>query len=169
MELTRMSSLPTNGRWRLVLALSLAGGALALAGCGSREEAETAAKAAPTPSDLVAGQPEIHGAELKTVEITHPLNPQWVATGVGIYEMKCLPCHKLTGDRLVGPGWAGVTKRRKPLWILNMITNVDVMLAKDEEAQKLLELCLVRMPNMNITPEEARSLLEYMRHNDGEK
>jgi len=83
--------------------------------------------------------------------------------------MKCLACHKLTADRVVGPGWAGVTKRRQPLWIMNMVTNVDVMLAKDEEAQKLLELCLVRMPNMNVTADEARQLLEFMRHNDGEK
>ncbi|HAK78793.1 MAG TPA: cytochrome C, partial [Runella sp.] len=29
--------------------------------------------------------------------------------------------------------------------------------------------CLVRMPNQNITAEEARSVLEFMRKNDGEK
>jgi hypothetical protein len=52
---------------------------------------------------------------------------------------------------------------------MNMITNVDMMLDTDEEAQKLLELCLVRMPNQNITTEEARQVLEFMRHNDGEK
>lgn len=151
-----------------LLLLSLTGIAFTFAGCGSKEEAEKSAKEVPSPVELSAQQPEVHGVEIKTVEITHPLNQQWVAAGKGIYEMKCLPCHKLTGDRLVGPGWAGVTKRREPLWILNMVTNVDMMLAKDEEAQKLLELCLVRMPNMNVTPEEARSILEFMRHNDGE-
>jgi hypothetical protein len=50
-----------------------------------------------------------------------------------------------------------------------MITNVDMMLEKDTEAQKLLEQCLVRMPNQNITEKEARSVLELMRKNDGEK
>ncbi len=100
--------------------------------------------------------------------MTKPLKPEWVAAGKAIYEMKCLPCHKLTNVRLVGPGWAGVSKRRQPLWIINMITNVDMMLAKDEEAQKLLELCLVRMPNLSISPEDARSILEFMRSNDGE-
>jgi hypothetical protein len=45
---------------------------------------------------------------------------------------------------------------------------VDQMLAEDAEAQKLLEMCLVRMPNMNVSLEEARQLLEYMRANDGE-
>ena len=29
-------------------------------------------------------------------------------------EMKCLSCHKLSDERLVGPGWAGVTTRHQP-------------------------------------------------------
>ena len=52
---------------------------------------------------------------------------------------------------------------------MNMITNVEMMLASDAEAQKLLEQCLVRMPNQNITQDEARHILEFMRSNDGEK
>jgi hypothetical protein len=50
-----------------------------------------------------------------------------------------------------------------------MITNVDVMLETDPEAQRLLEDCLVRMPNQNLTLDEARKVLEFQRHNDGEK
>jgi hypothetical protein len=92
-----------------------------------------------------------------------------VTKGKATYDMKCLACHKLDETRVVGPGWSGVTKRRKPVWIMNMITNVDMMLEKDEEAQKLLEQCLVRMPNQNITEPEAREVLEFMRSNDGEK
>jgi len=151
----------------LVLAASL-GGLLAFTGCGTREQAEAAAKSAPKPDEILARTPEVHGVEIKSVEITRPLKQDWVAVGKSIYEGKCLACHKLTADRLVGPGWAGVTKKRQLVWIMNMITNVDVMLEKDAEAQKLLELCLVRMPNQNVTPEDARKILEFMRHNDGE-
>jgi hypothetical protein len=43
------------------------------------------------------------------------------------------------------------------------------MLEKDAEAQKMLEECLVRMPNQNITQDDARKILEFMRSNDGEK
>jgi hypothetical protein len=50
-----------------------------------------------------------------------------------------------------------------------MITNVDMMLEKDAEAQKLLEQCLVRMPNQNISIADSRSILEFMRSNDGVK
>ena len=52
---------------------------------------------------------------------------------------------------------------------MNMITNVDMMLEKDPEAQRMLEECLVRMPNQNLTKEEARMVVEFQRSNDGEK
>lgn len=131
-------------------------------------------KKEPKPVDvqeLTKNQPETHGAEIKEgdVKITNPLDTGWVAAGKRIYELKCQPCHKLTGDKLVGPGWLGVTKRRTPVWILNMITNVDMMLETDPEAQKLLELCMVRMPNQNLMLEDARKVLEFQRSNDGEK
>ena len=116
-------------------------------------------------------QKEVHGSEVKPedVTLTTPLNEQWVTTGKSTYDLKCQSCHKLTDERLVGPGWAGVTKRREPHWIMNMITNVEMMLETDPEAQKLLEQCLVRMPNQNISKDESRQILEFMRSNDGIK
>lgn len=103
------------------------------------------------------------------VEVSDPLNEEWVERGSAIYDMKCSACHKLTDQRVVGPGFAGVTNRRKPEWIMNMITNVDVMLEKDPTAQKLLEECMTRMPNQNISPDDARKILEFFRKNDLEK
>jgi cytochrome c5 len=121
--------------------------------------------------ELTKNQAEVHGTEVKAedVQLTNPLNGQWVAEGKSIYDVKCQACHKLTDEKLVGPGWKGVTQKRKPEWILNMITNVDMMLETDPEAQRLLEECLVRMPNQNLTLEEARKVLEFQRGNDGEK
>lgn len=169
MQITSAHRLPNHrGAGSACAALSVVGCLFLLTACGSKEEAEKAAQASPDAATLAASQPETHGIEIKHVELTRPLKPEWVSAGKAIYEMKCLACHKLTAERIVGPGWAGITKRREPLWIMNMITNVDAMLAKDEEAQKLLELCLVRMPNMNVTEAEARQLLEFMRSNDGE-
>lgn len=121
--------------------------------------------------ELTKDQPETHGPELKEGDITlsNPLDQTMVSTGKAAYELKCQSCHKLTEEKLVGPGWKNVTKTRQPLWIMNMITNVEMMLETDPEAQKLLEQCLVRMPNQNITKEDARSVIEFMRSNDGEK
>jgi cytochrome c5 len=121
--------------------------------------------------ELTKDKPETHGTELKEGDITlgTPLDQAMIATGKATYELKCQSCHRLTEEKLVGPGWKSVTQRRQPLWIMNMITNVDMMLETDPEAQKLLELCLVRMPNQNITKDEARSVIEFMRQNDGVK
>jgi len=107
--------------------------------------------------------------QIKNVTLHTPLELDRVNRGKAIYDMKCSACHKLTDQRVVGPGWLGVTKNRKPEWIMNMTLNVEVMLEQDPEAQKLLELCLTRMPNQNVSIGDARDLLEFMRHNDGEK
>ncbi len=137
-----------------------------LSNCGSAEDR------ADTPetdvSKIAESQPEVHGTEIKEVKLTNPLDAAMIAEGKGIYDLKCSACHKMTDEKLVGPGWKGVTKVRQPVWIMNMITNVDMMLETDPEAQKLLEQCLVRMPNQNISEKEARSVLEFMRQNDGE-
>jgi len=52
---------------------------------------------------------------------------------------------------------------------MNFITNPDPMIDKDPELQAQLELCLVRMPNQSLSDADARSLLEFMRKNDGVK
>ena len=120
---------------------------------------------------LSENKSETHGTEIKESEIklSNPLDIAMVSGGLAIYELKCRSCHNLTEVKLVGPGWKDVTKRRTPVWIMNMITNVDMMLETDPEAQKLLELCMVRMPNQNLMIEDARKVLEFQRSNDGEK
>lgn len=107
--------------------------------------------------------------QVKEVKLNTPLEQDRIPRGLAIYEMKCQACHRLDDQRVVGPGWKGVTQKRKPEWIMNMIVNVDMMLEQDDEAQKLLELCLTRMPNQNVSVGDARDILEFMRQNDGEK
>ena len=103
------------------------------------------------------------------VQLTHPLDQKMAENGHDIYQAKCLACHKLTTEMLVGPGWYGVTKRRTPEWIMNWITNTKVMLDRDQAAQMDMVVCLIRMPNQDLTDEQARQVLEFMRKNDGEK
>ncbi|HEY3406306.1 MAG TPA: c-type cytochrome [Ohtaekwangia sp.] len=116
-----------------------------------------------------SGDPTKGIGQVTEVKLQTPLEQERIGRGKAIYEMKCQACHRLDETRIVGPGWKDVTKRRQPEWIMNMITNVDVMLDKDAEAQKLLELCLTRMPNQNVSIGDARDVLEFMRQNDGEK
>ena len=154
-----------------LLTIALISGSLFFVACNNEQKASEEKSTATDKTEQPKEEAEVHGTEIKPgeVELTTPLNQEWVAGGKGIYELKCQACHKLTDERLVGPGWKGVTTRREPHWVMNMITNVDMMLEKDPEAQKLLEQCLVRMPNQNISKDESRQILEFMRSNDGVK
>src|SRR5689334_20773140 len=62
------------------------------------------------------------------VTLTHPLDEKMVAGGKSVYDVKCSSCHKTTDEKLVGPGWKGVTDRRTPEWIMNFVTNTEEML-----------------------------------------
>ena len=124
----------------------------------------------PNPGGNVSSYDSTHGAGKFThVDVKDKLDEAMASVGEVIYGAKCAACHKLTGEKLVGPGWIGVTNRHKPEWIMNFVTNTDEMLNKDPKAKALLEICLVRMPNQNLADADARQLFEFMRKNDGVK
>ena len=103
------------------------------------------------------------------VDLSPNLDKKLADAGKSVYELKCYSCHHLDSTRLVGPGWKGVTYRRAPEWIMNFATNTDEMLNKDAQAKAMLEVCLIRMPNQNLSEDDARKVLEFMRENDGVK
>ena len=84
------------------------------------------------------------------------------AEGKGVFKAKCSACHKMS-KRFVGPGLAGVTEKRTPEWIMNMILNPEEMVAKNPIAKKLLAEYLSPMANQSLTEKEARLILEYFR------
>lgn len=102
-----------------------------------------------------------------TVEVGATLDAAMAQNGENITNVKCASCHKMTEERLVGPGWKGVTQRHQLPWLMNFITNPEPMINKDPKLQAQLEICLVRMPNQNLTDQEARDIVEFMRKNDG--
>ncbi len=139
--------------------------ALALAACGGGTPATPPGAKGGPPG---AGEPAPHEhskeAMITAADLTlGDIDNAMAEKGKTTYDVKCQACHSMGENRVVGPGWKGVTTRRKPEWIMNMIMNIDVMLSEDPEAQKLLEECLVRMPNQNLSKDEAREVLEFMR------
>lgn len=124
----------------------------------------------PTPGgDVAAYDPQRGQGKFTTVDIGNKLDMTLAGGGEKIYGVKCSGCHKLTNEKLVGPGWKGVSERNKPEWIMNFITNTNTMIDKDPKLQEQLQLCLVRMPDQSLADNEARQLLEFMRKNDGVK
>jgi len=110
-----------------------------------------------------------HGDDIValTLDERQAIAPFQADAGNKVYSVKCSACHKLTEEKLVGPGWKGVTTRHEPVWIMNFVTNTDEMITKDPAVQAQLEICMVRMPNQSLSDEDARNLLEFMRKNDG--
>ena len=85
-----------------------------------------------------------------------------VELGKKTFKMKCSQCHKID-KKYTGPQLLAVTKRRKPEWIMNMILNPMEMTQKDSMAKELLSIYYSQMLDNNLTIEEARSVLEFLR------
>jgi len=129
----------------------------------------SSAKTDTSTSAASAGNEKAGVGKFQHVDLTHPLDQKMITTGKNVYDLKCASCHKLTDEKLVGPGWKDVTKRRTPEWIMNFVTNTEEMIQKDAVAKNLYEVCLVKMPNQNLSDDDARAVLEFQRNNDGEK
>jgi len=144
----------------------LTGAILLFAACGggAKTEGPPGAKATPPGTTEAKAEPKGIPGAITAADITlGDIDTKMADAGKGIYELKCQACHSLSANRVVGPGWKGVTERRKPEWIMNMMLNPDAMLDSDPEAQKQLEECLVRMPNQSLSKDDGRHVLEFMR------
>lgn len=137
-------------------------GILFLIACGGGGEAPAKPPGVQAPA-AEASDPVDHGLitadDIKLGDIDQAM----VEKGKATYDVKCQACHSMGENRVVGPGWKGIMTKREPAWIMNMVVHTDAMLATDAEAQKMLEECLVRMPNQNLSMDEAREVLEFMR------
>ena len=148
--------------------------AIILSACGGNDaQQKTEESSSSQPAQTANGNPSYDPnrgeGKFTNVEVGATLDVAKAEAGDKVYSVKCGSCHKLSDEKLVGPGWKDVTTRHSAAWIMNFITNPDVMLDKDPKAQAMLELCLVRMPNQNLTDEDARNVFEFMRKNDGVK
>ncbi len=99
---------------------------------------------------------------VKTLKLEE-INAQLAKTGGETFKVKCAACHKME-ERYVGPALKGVSDRRSPEWIMNMILNPIEMVQKDDTAKELLGEYLVQMTFQNVTETEARGILEYLRY-----
>lgn len=142
---------------------------LACAGAGNDDSAQNSNQEAGVAPDPAAYDPNRGEGKFTEVKLDEKLDGAMALRGEKLADLKCTSCHKLSDEKLVGPGWAGVTTRHKPEWIMNFMTNTDAMIDKDPKVQAMLEICMVRMPNQNLSDTDAREILEFLRKNDGVK
>lgn len=94
------------------------------------------------------------------------IDPAMAALGKTIFEAKCTACHKMD-KKYIGPALVGITERRTPEWIMNMILNPEKMIMEDPIAKELLMEFSAPMANQNLRQDEARKVLEYFRTEKG--
>lgn len=98
---------------------------------------------------------------IKALELGE-LDEEMAEEGEELFNTMCIQCHKIN-ERYVGPALSGITERRTPEWIMNMILNPEEMVKEDPIAKDLLAEYYSIMANQNLTEEEARKILEYFR------
>lgn len=136
---------------------------------GGNQNSSSQSEQEATQSTASDYDPKRGEGKFENVDVGETVDAAMAKEGKLIADLKCASCHKYTDERVVGPGWAGVSERHRPEWIMNFITNPDPMIDKDPQLQAQLEICLVRMPNQNLSDDDARKILEFMRENDGVK
>lgn len=135
---------------------------LLVSGCGSDGTSPTReAQPQADPSGLTQAELE-HGIGPVEAFEPGPLDAAMAERGADIFKLKCSACHKMD-TRYVGPALATVTQDRSPAYIMNMVLNPAEMIEKHPEAKKKFAEFMTPMPNQNITEEEARAILEYLR------
>jgi cytochrome c2 len=145
-----------------------------LAGCSGSSTESTQSKSAPPPSrsasepaaDATAKGPS-KGVGPITQFTLGSVDPATAAAGKLVFETKCTACHKID-ERYVGPPLRGVTTRRTPEWILNMVLNPEQMIKEDPEAKNLFAQFLTPMTFQNVTQQDAEAILAYLRSIDAQ-
>lgn len=96
------------------------------------------------------------------------INEEMAMQGKGIFDGKCLTCHRADADG-AGPKLKDITKKRTPEWIMNIILNPQEMILKNATAKKVSEKYKMHMSSYGLTEQDARAVLEYLRYEDSRK
>ena len=133
---------------------------LAAAGCGGKSEPQGAGSS----SGVTATSPYDGGPRAGE----SPVEPAMAAKGEGLFKTKgCTACHAY-GKRLTGPDLKGVTERRTAQWMEQQILHPEVMTKEDPISHALMAEYSLQMSNQGLTPDEARAVIEYLKHRDHE-
>jgi len=108
---------------------------------------------------------ELGVGPVKEVKLSSTIDEKLVTHGKQLFDSKCAMCHMMNQCK-IGPLMQGVTKRRKPEYIMNMILNPVEMTQSNATAEDQMQKYGMQMPAQNLSEEDARALLEYFRSYD---
>jgi mono/diheme cytochrome c family protein len=160
--------LASRGLARRTAATALLMAASLVTACGGSDPASPASgaatpppAAAPAANGLTAEQLEKGIGPVTSVTLG-PIDKTLAARGQELFTVKCAACHKPEA-RYVGPALEEVLARRTPEFVMNMMLNPAEMVAKHPAEQELLAKVFIPMADQQLTQDDARALLEYLR------
>lgn len=106
---------------------------------------------------------------IRGVNLTYPVSQSMARQGKFTFDNRCANCHSLGTSVIKAAGLGGITKRRKPDWIMNMTTGVTTNLDNDPAVNSKLQACPTRQKDTRLDIVDSRNILEFFRMNDGEK
>ncbi len=144
----------------LTLALALA--PALVVGCGGEDRPQGEPRGEASGPTLTDFELEHGIGPVTSVVELGPLDNVKASRGQELFEFNCEACH-LLDERFVGPPLGRVLEHRSPAFVMNMILNPEQMVREHPEGQKLLAEYPLVMPYQNITEDEARAIVEYLR------
>lgn len=127
-----------------------------------KPEGATSGGSAPAGEELTAFQLENGIGPITAAVTLPPIDKSMASEGKELFNTKCAACHKMS-ERYVGPALGEVTTRRTPAFIMNQILNPEGMYTKHPVVKQLLGEYMTQMPNLGLTQEQARQIVEYLR------
>jgi protein SCO1/2 len=88
-----------------------------------------------------------------------------LSRGEYLFRTRCVSCHELGSDGLLGPDLLGVTEKRDPAWLTRWLKEPDQMLAeKDSIALELFaRYNKLAMPNLGLNDVDVAALIDYLK------
>ncbi len=152
----------------LILGITIAGCGGSETGEGAHAESSQQVKEGSDESSEESANPFGVGPIQEEMKLPATIDEQLAAKGEEIFKAKCTACHKIE-EKYIGPPIKGVTEKRRPEWIMNMILAPEKMIQEDPIAKQLvIESNGAIMANQGLTEEEARAVLEYFRKIDAQ-
>lgn len=122
-------------------------------------------KAKETPKKAASGEIDMNNKGVGSIKSVNlgDVDNALAEKGQDLFKTNCTACHKVD-KKFIGPALTGITERRSPEWIMNMILDPELMVKEDPIAKQLLiDHNGSPMANQGLVEDEARALLEYFR------
>jgi mono/diheme cytochrome c family protein len=136
--------------------------ALSISACSGEDGQRPSGATQPAEPQFTAFELEHGIGPVTEVVELGELNADLLAKGKDIFLMKCDACHNMD-TRMVGPALGDVLERRSAAFVMNFILNPSGMARQHPEGKKLLAEYMTPMPFQNVSKDEARAIVEYLR------